>query len=149
MIRYLRPLSYLLPLLIIQACVATKPPQKAKPYHPPSTHKTSTQKTTVPPVVPTTITPTKNPTVQNIQAQATQLKNKGQLESAAQTLERGLRIAPKNASLWSQLADVRLQQQQYGQAQSMAQKSNNLAGANASLIQKNQSIIMKAQKQQR
>ena len=143
MIRYIRPLSYLLPLLIIQAC-ATQP-QRAKPYHPPSTTQQSeTRKTTIPPV-----SPTSTPTVQNIQAQATQLSNRGLFAAAAQTLERGLRIAPKNASLWSQLATVRLQQQQYGQAQSMAQKSNTLAGANAPLIQKNNSIIIEAQKQQR
>ncbi|MBL4904430.1 MAG: hypothetical protein JKY62_17540, partial [Desulfocapsa sp.] len=111
---------------------------------PSTTQQSETRKTTIPPV-----SPTSTPTVQNIQAQATQLSNRGLFAAAAQTLERGLRIAPKNASLWSQLAAVRLQQQQYGQAQSMAQKSNTLAGANAPLIQKNNSIIIEAQKQQR
>jgi Flp pilus assembly protein TadD len=94
-------------------------------------------------------TPATNPSVQNIKNQAIQLRNKGQLEAAAQTLERGLRIAPKDASLWSQLAAVRLQQRQYGQAQSMAHKSNNLARGNRALIQKNQNIILEAQMQQR
>jgi tetratricopeptide (TPR) repeat protein len=144
MILYIRPLSYLLPLLIIQAC-ATHQPQQPKPYHPkPPTQQSETRQSTIPPVAPT-----KNPIVQNIQAQATQLRNRGQLGAAAQTLERGLRIAPKDASLWSQLATVRLQQQQYSQAQSMAKKSNNLARTNTSLIQKNNSIIIEAQKQQR
>jgi Flp pilus assembly protein TadD len=100
------------------------------------------------PTVPTA-TPTKNPTVQNIQNQALQLRNQGQLEAAAQTLERGLRIAPKDASLWSQLAMVRLQQRQYGQAQSLAHKSNTLARGNSYLIQKNKNIILEAQMQQR
>lgn len=148
--RYIRPLSYLLPLLIIQACASSTPPQQARPYHPPQTRQSDTRKTSIP-TVPTAqvVTPSTNPTVQNIKNQAIQLRNKGQLEAAAQTLERGLRIAPKDASLWSQLASVRLKQRQYGQAQSLAHKSNTLARGNRSLIQKNQNIILEAQMQQR
>ncbi|HID03567.1 MAG TPA: tetratricopeptide repeat protein [Desulfobacterales bacterium] len=155
MTRYIRPLSYLLLLLLLQACASTTyhRPQKARPYPPPQTQQSGREGTSAPtiPTVPTipTAAPTKNSTVQNIQNQATQLRNQGQLEAAAQTLERGLRIAPKDASLWSQLAMVRLQQRQYGQAQSMAHKSNNLARGNSSLIQRNQNIILEAQMQQR
>jgi len=151
MIRYIRPLSYLLLLLFLQACASTAHrPQKARPYHPPRTQQSDKREPSAPrmPTVPTA-TPTKNPTVQNIQNQALQLRNQGQLEAAAQTLERGLRIAPKDASLWSQLAMVRLQQRQYGQAQSLAHKSNTLARGNSSLIQKNKNILLEAQMQQR
>lgn len=138
---YLRPLSSLLLLLLLQAC-ATSQPRKATPYQPPpATQQTEIRNQTVP-----TPVPPRNPTAQKIQAEATRLKNEGKLEAAAQTLERGLRIAPKDALLWSQLADVRLQQHQYGQAQSMAQKSNTLAGADRALIQRNNTIIEKAQK---
>ena len=151
--RYIRALSYLLPLLIIQACASTNSAQKARPYHPPQTRQSNARKTSAPtiPSAPTArvAMPATNPTVQNIKSQAIQLGNKGQLQAAAQTLERGLRIAPKDASLWSQLASVRLQQRQYGQAQSMAHKSNTLARGNRSLIQKNQNIILEAQMQQR
>jgi len=73
----------------------------------------------------------------------------GQLTAAAQTLERGLRIAPKNGSLWSQLALVRLQQHRYGQAQSLAAKSINLARGDGTLIHRNQRIIEEAQSAQR
>lgn len=51
----------------------------------------------------------------------------GKLDSAAATLERALRIEPRNASLWHQLARVRLNQGQSGQAIQLANKSTALA----------------------
>lgn len=84
----------------------------------------------------------------DISYQANQLMQKGNLEAAAQTLERGLRIAPKDAYLWSQLATVRLQQGRYGQAQSLAAKSSSLAQGNSSLMYRNQIIRDKARQQQ-
>jgi Tfp pilus assembly protein PilF len=67
--------------------------------------------------------------------------SQGRLDLAAATLERGLRIAPKNAVLWSQLAEVKLQQHHYQQARSLAAKSNSLAGSYMDIVQKNQWII--------
>ena len=67
--------------------------------------------------------------------------NEGRPDLAAATLERGLRAAPKDATLWSQLAEVKLQQQQYLQARSLAAKSNSLAGSNTTIVQKNHWII--------
>lgn len=49
------------------------------------------------------------------------------LEGAAQTLERALRIEPRNPLLWSELAHVRYQQEKLGQAEQLAVKSNSLA----------------------
>lgn len=51
----------------------------------------------------------------------------GRRESAAASLERALRIEPRNAWLWHELARLRLIQGQYAQAVSLAQKSNSLA----------------------
>ena len=96
---------------------------------------------------PAVIVP-ENSVAADISYQASQLMQKGNLEAAAQTLERGLRIAPKDAYLWSQLATVRLQQRRYGQAQSLAAKSSSLAQGNTSLRYKNQVINEKARKQQ-
>jgi tetratricopeptide (TPR) repeat protein len=76
--------------------------------------------------------------------QAANQANQGRLDLAAATLERGLRVAPKDATLWSQLAEVKLQQQQYQQARSLAAKSNSLSGGNSSIVQKNQWIIYEA-----
>lgn len=72
--------------------------------------------------------------------------SQGRLDLASATLERGLRIAPKDAMLWSQLADVKLQQGQYGQARSLATKSNSLAGGHRDVVRKNYWIIEEARR---
>jgi Flp pilus assembly protein TadD len=79
--------------------------------------------------------------VKGISDQANELIRNGELDAAAQTIERGLRIAPKEAFLWSQLATVRLRQHRYNQAQSLAAKSSSLAPENSALISKNKKII--------
>ena len=53
-------------------------------------------------------------------------KSSGNTQNAIAILERGLRIEPSNATLWHKMADVRLQQQQWQQAISLAKKSNAL-----------------------
>jgi len=63
------------------------------------------------------------------------------LGSAAATLERALRIEPRNPRLWHELAKVRLKQGDYAQAESTAQRSNAWAGSDADLRAANQRII--------
>src|SRR5438067_8168591 len=46
----------------------------------------------------------------------------GRLAEAAATLERALRIEPRNPRLWQELARVRLQQGDFAQAESTAQR---------------------------
>lgn len=70
--------------------------------------------------------------------------SKGQSEKAAATIERALRIKPKNALLWHRLAVVRLQQQQWQQAIAMARKSNALAANNNTLKSENWGVIATA-----
>jgi tetratricopeptide (TPR) repeat protein len=52
----------------------------------------------------------------------------GRREAADSSLERALRIEPRNPWLWHQLAQLRLDQGQYAQAITMARKSNSFAG---------------------
>jgi tetratricopeptide (TPR) repeat protein len=59
----------------------------------------------------------------------------------AQPLERALRIEPRNAGIWHDLAQIRLHQGQYQQAESLASKSNNLAGSNRALQARNWKLI--------
>ena len=68
----------------------------------------------------------------------------GRLPSAAASLERALRIEPRNPRLWQQLARVRLQQADYAQAESLAARSNSYAGNDAALRGENQRIIDEA-----
>jgi Tfp pilus assembly protein PilF len=65
----------------------------------------------------------------------------GRLANAAASLERALRIEPRNARLWHELAQVRLRQRDYAQAESLATRSNTLAGNDAELRAANQRLI--------
>lgn len=68
----------------------------------------------------------------------------GRLPNAAATLERALRIEPRNARLWHDLAQVRLRQRDYAQAESLAARSNTLAGSDSDLRAANQRLIDEA-----
>ena len=70
----------------------------------------------------------------------------GDLAGAAATLERALRIEPRNPHLWNRLARIRLQQRQYSQAANLAAKSNALAGDALALKRDNGSIITMSRK---
>jgi len=65
----------------------------------------------------------------------------GRLPNAAATLERALRIEPRNARLWHDLAQVRFRQRDYAQAESLAARSNTLAGNDTDLRAANQRLI--------
>ena len=73
--------------------------------------------------------------------QATVQQQSGSPEKAAATLERALRIEPRNARLWHRLALIRFQQGQYTQAESLAAKSSTLAQGDWHLKQKNAELI--------
>ncbi len=65
----------------------------------------------------------------------------GQREAAGASLERALRIEPRNAWLWHELAQLRLDQGQYAQAISVAQKSISFAGRERHLQALNWRVI--------
>ena len=65
----------------------------------------------------------------------------GNLSIAASTLERAVRISPRNAKVWHELALLRFQQANYNLALSLASKSNLLAANNRSLRYKNWQLI--------
>ncbi|HKY91055.1 MAG TPA: tetratricopeptide repeat protein [Nevskiaceae bacterium] len=62
--------------------------------------------------------------------QARQKRDQNQLDRAAEDLERAIRIEPRNYFVWSMLAQIYLEQQNYDQAISVAGKSNSLARGN-------------------
>src|SRR2546429_4770606 len=68
----------------------------------------------------------------------------GRLPNAAASLERALRIEPRNPRLWQELARVRLQQGDFAQAESTAARSNSWAGNDSALRAENQRIIEQA-----
>jgi len=70
----------------------------------------------------------------------------GNLASAAASLERALRIEPRNPRLWQELARVRLKQGQHAQAESVAARSNSWAGEDRSLRAENWRIIAESRR---
>jgi predicted Zn-dependent protease len=68
----------------------------------------------------------------------------GRLASAAASLERALRIEPRNPRLWQELARVRLKQGDYAQAESTAARSNSWAGGDNQLRAENWRLIAQA-----
>ena len=73
----------------------------------------------------------------------------GRLAEAASTLERALRIEPRNPRLWQELARIRLQQGDFPQAESLAQRSNSWAGSDSVLRAENARLIEQARAGQR
>jgi Tfp pilus assembly protein PilF len=68
----------------------------------------------------------------------------GRLANAAASLERALRIEPRNPRLWHELARVRLKQGDYAQAESVAARSNTWAGSDQELRAANLRLIEEA-----
>jgi len=68
----------------------------------------------------------------------------GRLANAAASLERALRIEPRNPRLWQALARVRLQQGDYAQAESTARRSSSWAGGDSALRSENWRLIAQA-----
>ena len=68
----------------------------------------------------------------------------GKLSTAAASIERALRIEPRNPRLWQELARVRLQQGQLVQAENVAKRSSSFAGSDNALRAENWRLIAQA-----
>ncbi|MDH4275870.1 MAG: tetratricopeptide repeat protein [Gammaproteobacteria bacterium] len=69
---------------------------------------------------------------------------KGQLDAAVATLERGLRIDPRNPLLWLRFAQVRLKQGKPSLAEQLANKALVLAGGARALVTESWRVILEA-----
>jgi len=65
----------------------------------------------------------------------------GRLANATASMERAIRLAPRNPRLWQELARLRLQQGEFDQAEQVALRSNSLTRGDASLRFENWNII--------
>jgi len=68
------------------------------------------------------------------------------VDAAAVSLERALRIEPRNPLLWQRMANLRLEQGQWDQAVQMAARSNSYAGRYSGLRARNWQIIATARR---
>lgn len=78
--------------------------------------------------------------------QAGEQADQGDLDSAVATLERAIRIQPKNAQLWHRMAELRLYQEKPLLAIDLAKKSLSLAQGDKKLIQGNWALIAEAKR---
>jgi len=120
-------------LLLFLAACATAPEGPSEPPPP------STPEPTPPPV-----SRTENVAVAGLMESARADAAAGKLATAAASLERALRIEPRNPRLWQELARVRLQQTQFVQAENMAARSNSYAASDNALRAENWRLIAQA-----
>lgn len=90
--------------------------------------------------------PSQNSGVLALLDQANREISAGEYQKADVSLERALRIEPRNSVLWQKLAVVRLNQGEYQQAENLAIKSNVLDPDNRRLRAENWRIIGQARK---
>ncbi|WP_246194666.1 hypothetical protein [Allochromatium palmeri] len=86
------------------------------------------------------------PAAASLAGQAEQQRQAGDHAGAAASLERSLRIAPREAYLWNRLARVRLEQGQAVQAGNLASRANDLAGDKDDLKRDNWRIIAESKR---
>jgi len=132
-------LLILLSFWLLLSCGCVRRPPVATPYPRPGPqqdggHKKEATKSIRQPAP-------ENPLAAAIRKQARQLVNQGKLKAAAQTIERGLRIAPKDGWLWLNLAEIRLNQGRPDQAAALARKAGSLARNDPALRERARQII--------
>ena len=88
-----------------------------------------------------------NPAVLALLDETDDRLGEGDAEGAASSVERALRMEPKNPWLWHRLAVLRLQQGHWRQAAALAEKSNSLSIRYPELRKANAGLIERAGKQ--
>jgi predicted Zn-dependent protease len=122
----------ILAVLLLAGCASAPEPEPA-PVEPPAAP---------PPEQPSSeAQPRENVAIAGLMESARADAAAGRLPNAAASLERALRIEPRNPRLWQELARVRLQQGDYGQAESLAQRSNTWGGTDNRLRAENWRLI--------
>jgi predicted Zn-dependent protease len=89
------------------------------------------------------IKPTYSAPVESLLKESHKLQGDGDLAGAVASIERALRIEPRNAYLWNRLAELRMEQGQGKRAAELAAKSTSLAGADTRLKIENYRMIAK------
>ena len=115
----------------------------AKPGTPAGGSNTAAGRQEPSPALPTHFS--SSPAVVALAQGAARFRIEGDHAHAAASLERALRIEPRNARLWYELARVRCQQQRYTECESMAQRSSAL-NSDVHLDNANQRLISSARR---
>ncbi|MEE4378442.1 MAG: tetratricopeptide repeat protein [Candidatus Competibacteraceae bacterium] len=125
--------------LVVEEPVVTAPVEPPPPEPPPPAPTPQPIRPTEP--QPAQISREGNQAVVALLDSAANYVDGGDWNKAGAALERALRIEPRNAGIWHDLAQIRLQQRQYQQAESLAAKSNSLSGNNNNIKARNWRLI--------
>ncbi len=123
---------FVLPVLLLAGCAVAPGPEEERapagqaPTPPPSAAQPETRE---------------NVAIAGLMESARSDAAAGRLPNAAASLERALRIEPRNPRLWQELARVRLKQGDYVQAENLAQRSNTWGGTDNRLRADNWRLI--------
>jgi hypothetical protein len=135
-------------VLLVAGCAAAPPAPVVTSTPTPAPTETPTPAPSAPsvPVAPPVVRPAtrESTAVASLMDSARADTAAGRLSNAAATLERALRIEPRNPRLWHELAKVRLRQGDYSQAESLAARSNTYAGDDRDLRAANQKVVADA-----
>jgi Tfp pilus assembly protein PilF len=123
----------LLILVLLGGCATPPAPPETRPEQPP-------------PVAPAPPPAKENIAVAGLMETARADAASGNLAGAAASIERALRIEPRNARLWHELARVRLKQGQYAQAENVAARSNSWTGDDRALRAENWRLIAESRR---
>lgn len=144
-------------LLLLQGCAPAYYAPRQERFPPPVVEQGTQPPVTQPAQMPPsgTITPQplpaqrpQTPAVVALLDTAERQANSGDLESASASLERAIRIEPRNPVLWYHLATVRLAQGDAQAAEQLARKSTSLAPGNAVQQARNWELIARARQAQ-
>jgi tetratricopeptide (TPR) repeat protein len=138
--------NYFILLALLTGCATPPPPAPQPEPQPESVPAPVPQPETPPPVTapPPPSSRSENVAVAGLMETARADAAAGKLSTAAASIERALRIEPRNPRLWQELARVRLQQRQFVQVESVAARSNSWAGSDNALRAENWRLIAQA-----
>ena len=132
--------TLLVAVALLAGCAAAPAPSPSpEPSQPPAPPVVDT-----PPPAAARPVPSENVAIAGLMQSARSDSAAGRLTNAAATLERALRIEPRNPRLWQELARVRLKQGEYGQAEQVAARSSSFAGRDNGLRAENWRLIAQA-----
>lgn len=135
-------------LLFELTCLSLLAACAALPAPPPAAKGTGDANEPSPPEasapLPAPLSATHSPAVDALLAKARAQRSAGQFEVATVSLERALRIQPRDPRIWLELAQTRYAADDFGAAEQFAEKARRLAGDDEKLLHDAQRLVQAA-----
>lgn len=126
---------------------ATRPaPPPAPAPAPVPTPEAPVTPSPAPPSAPVRVVPPVSPASQALLNESRSHSAAGRYPQAAASIERAIRIEPRQPVLWLELGNIRLKEGDYAQAESLGRKALSLSAGDAALSARAQQLIAAAKK---